>query len=81
MFYAIYFFQRYENINTIKISYVYVEHEDMENSIVLERKYLENYVKELFDMIHAAENDKIFVKNESHLCNWCDFKEHCSTEQ
>ena len=79
MFYAIYFFQRYKNADTIKISYVYVEHE-MENDIVLERKYLQNYINDLLHLINNVEKDVKFVKNPSKLCDWCDFKTHCSED-
>ena len=80
MFYGIYFFQRYENIDTIKISYVYVEHEDMENDIVLERQYLDTYVSQLLELINNVENDSIFVKNPGRLCDWCEYKTHCNQD-
>lgn len=80
MFYAVYFFQRYEKINTIKISYVYVEHEDMENDLTLERKYLDTYMTELIELIIAVENDEDFNKNETPLCEWCEYAIHCSTD-
>lgn len=80
MFYGIYFFQRYPNIDTIKISYVYVEHENMENDIVLERKYLDTYVSQLVELITNVETDEEFLKNPSKLCDWCQFKTHCSTD-
>lgn len=80
MFYAIYFFKAYKNINTIKISYVYVEHTDMENDVQLERKYLNSYISQLKELINNTENDVDFIKNITPLCNWCDFKEHCSKD-
>lgn len=80
MFYAIYFFQRYSNINTIKISYVYIEHEDMENDIILERQYLNRYIDELMQLINNAENDDVFVKNPGRLCEYCDFRSHCKSD-
>ena len=81
MFYGIYFFQRYENVDTIKISYVYIEHENHENSIVLERQYLETYVKQLIELIHNAETDEEFKKNPGPLCNWCEFRTHCNSDK
>lgn len=77
MFYAIYFFKRYPNIDIIKISYVYVEHEDHENTMILERKFLQNYIDELTGLINDIENDTEFNKNESKLCDWCDYNEYC----
>jgi hypothetical protein len=76
MFYAIYFFKLYPKIDTIKISYVYVEHDGMENDITLERKYLDNYIKQLMKQINEAESDVEFKKNPTKLC---DYKEHCAT--
>lgn len=78
MFYGIYFFQRYPKIDTIRISYVYVEHEDMENDLVLERQYLRRYIQELTEMIKKVEEDQTFPKNETKLCEWCSFRTHCS---
>lgn len=80
MFYGIYFFQRYENIDTIKISYVYIEHEDHENAITLERQYIDTYVSELLELVNATENDIDFIKNPGPLCNWCEFKSHCNND-
>lgn len=80
MFYAVYFFKTYPKINKIKISYVYVEHEECENSMILERQYLDNYIKELHDLIKSAENETSFPKNECRLCDYCEYKEHCDTE-
>lgn len=79
LFYAIYFFRRYPNIDKIKISYVYVEH-DLENGLMLERQYLLNYVKQLTDLIRAVETDTTYVKTPSRLCDWCDYKEYCSKD-
>lgn len=79
MTYAIYFFQRYEKLQTIKIRYVYVEH-NLENPIILERKYLQNYINELMTNINNAEHDELFVKNKTKLCEWCDFEEYCDSD-
>jgi CRISPR/Cas system-associated exonuclease Cas4 (RecB family) len=81
MFYAIYFFKTYPKIDTIKISYVYVEHNESENDITLERKYLSNYIKQLMKLIENAENDVEFKKNPTKLCDWCDYKEHCANDK
>lgn len=80
LFYGIYFFQRYPTINTIKISYVYIEHEDHENDMVLSRAYLDSYISQLMELIDNVENDNVFNKNESKLCDYCDFKDHCSSD-
>ena len=80
MFYAIYFFKAYENINTIRISYVYVEHEGRENDIILERQYLDTYVKQLTDNIRLVEEEESFDKSVGVLCKWCDFRTHCEQD-
>ena len=80
LFYGIYFFQRYENIDTIKISYVYVEH-NLENIMTLERQYLDNYVEQLTSIIKDIEADKAFEKVVTKLCGYCDFKDHCSKDK
>jgi len=79
LFYAIYFFRRYPNINKIKICYVYVEH-DLENEMILDREYLFNYVKQLTDIIIATESDREFPKSPSRLCDWCDYQQHCAKD-
>lgn len=80
MFYAIYFFKRYPAINKIKISYVYVEHEDHENSLELTRDNLSNYVSELMGLITNVETDEHYNRNPSKLCGYCDFNKHCSQD-
>lgn len=77
MYYAIYFFQAYPTIDSIKVSYVYVEHENMENELLLERKYLQKYVNDLVLLIKRAEGDEVFDKTESPLCDWCPYQNHC----
>ena len=81
MFYAIYFFQRYPAINKIKISYVYVEHENSENFVILDREFLHNYIHELINSIQTVETDKVFIKNSSRLCSYCQYKEHCANDK
>ena len=80
LFYAIYFFYSYPKINNIKLSYVYVEH-NLENTIILERKYLDNYINDLISLIEETENDVEFKKNETNLCEWCPYKEYCSNSE
>lgn len=76
MFYSIYFFQKYNKIEHIDISYLYVEH-DSENKITLERKYLDRYVSDLTKIINELEFDSSFDKNKTKLCDWCEYKEYC----
>jgi hypothetical protein len=79
-FYSIYFFQRYPDISKIKISFVYVEHDDLENDIILERQYLGQYIDQLLTLISNVEEDVQYKKNINKLCHWCDFKTYCDTD-
>lgn len=74
--YAIYFFNKYKKIDKIKISYVYVEH-NLENSMLLERQFLDNYTNQLQGLISPLENDQSFNKNVSKLCGYCQFRDIC----
>lgn len=76
MFYAIYFFIKYEHVDIINISYIYIEH-NLENKMKLERKYFNNYVKTLIDSIKNIENDIVYNKNITKVCSYCPFEEHC----
>lgn len=82
MYYGLYFFQRYPNVNTICISYVYIEHENMHNDLTLERKYLNDYKTKLIKAISEIENEEVFprtIKNYK-LCDWCEFQLHCEQD-
>lgn len=78
--YAIYFFMTDSSINTIKISYVYVQH-CQENSLMLKREYLPQYLKSFLEVIKKLEDDSEFERNPSKLCDWCDFRELCKSDQ
>lgn len=75
IFYALYFFKKY-NIEKIRISYIYVE-QNLENSMILERKYLSNYIEALMTMINNVENASEYTK-KIKFCSWCPYKNHCS---
>jgi len=76
LFYAIYFFHKYPKINRINISYVYIEHE-LNNNLLLDRKFLNIYERTLKSLISVVEKDNTFNKNESRLCEWCDYRQFC----
>jgi len=78
-FYAIYFFMVYPNIDKIKLAYVYIEH-GLQNDILLERKYLDNYIDGLMELINNLEKEEDFDKNPSRLCSWCPFQSHCKDD-
>ena len=58
MWYALWFFQKYSKLDKIKITYQYIEHTNSDNSILLERKYLNDYKKSLLDNINKIETDE-----------------------
>jgi len=78
MFYAIYFFKKYSKVNTIIIKYIYIEH-NLDNSMKLERKYLDNYCNSLNKSINSAESSN-FEKKSSKLCDWCSYKNYCDND-
>lgn len=44
-------------------------------------EYDENKVKEFFEEIKILEKDTIYEKNETKLCDWCDYKEYCQSDE
>lgn len=81
IFYALYIFKKY-NVETIKIRFVYVEHLK-ENTMILTREIVENYTNLIKENIKKIENtikENNFTKNETKLCDWCDYKEICKKE-
>ncbi|MCI8486263.1 MAG: PD-(D/E)XK nuclease family protein [Clostridia bacterium] len=43
--------------------------------------YDENKVKEFFEEIKTLEQDETYEKNETRLCDWCDYKEYCQSNE
>lgn len=43
--------------------------------------YDENKVKEFFEEIKKLELDETYEKNETRLCDWCDYKEYCQSNE
>lgn len=43
--------------------------------------YNENKVKEFFEEIKKLEQDETYEKNETRLCDWCDYKEYCQSNE
>lgn len=78
LYYAIYFFLKEKKINTIRISYVYIEHQ-LENNIYLEREFLDKYIKNLKSEIYSVETSE-FEKKPNQFCYNCQFNEHCTKD-
>jgi CRISPR/Cas system-associated exonuclease Cas4 (RecB family) len=80
LFYSIGLFDKLpENIESIELVYVYVEHNKVQKKTVY-RKDVEKYKKALLNTISKIEKDETFPKNESPLCDFCDFQELCSLD-
>lgn len=43
--------------------------------------YDENKVKDFFEEIKTLEQDETYEKNETRLCDWCDYKEYCQSNE
>lgn len=43
-------------------------------------EYDENKVKEFFEEIKILEQDNTYEKNETRLCEWCDYHEYCKSD-
>lgn len=77
LFYQIYYFLRTE-ASKIRISFCYIEHM-LENDLILERKYLNNYISTLLEQIYNTENSD-FKPNFSRLCDWCPYTKICQSD-
>ena len=75
LLYSLYFFKKYPEIDKIRISYIYVEH-NLENSMILERKFLDSYIAILSKMINNVETATEYNR-KTCFCNWCPYKNLC----
>lgn len=57
--------------------------EELKNKILQLKKveYEQSKVNEFFEEIKLLEQDNIYEKNETKLCDWCDFKEYCKSNE
>lgn len=74
--YSVYALQEYEKELSI-CNYAYVEHDHFVDHSFYSNS-LEEYKKKILDNIEQIENDNVFKKNVTKLCNWCDCKELCN---
>lgn len=44
-------------------------------------EYDENKVKRFFEEIKVLEQDNTYNKNETKLCDWCDYKKYCQSNE
>ena len=72
--YAIYLFEQYPDVETIRTAFVYVEHNNKEKVYTFDRSHLSVLKKKILEKIVNMENEKKFSKKESRLCDYCDFR-------
>lgn len=77
--YGIYFFQKIPELQQLKISFVYVEH-DHENSLILDRKYLEHYKEIFLNLVEDIETSD-YPKKKQFLCKYCGYCKYCELEE
>lgn len=82
LLYAIWGFLKYENINTINCSFVYIEHLK-ENKVIYHRKDLKSYIEKYIEYINKIESDESFEKIKSKQCDYCEYRKfkHCIEEK
>jgi len=80
--YALWFFRQFKDINEVKMSFVYIEH-NQEYKHIFKREYLQNYAKMFSNKIIAIEKCENFTKNETKLCEYCDYRKQnfCYTDK
>lgn len=44
-------------------------------------EYDEKKIKEYYEQIKILEKDKKYEKHETKLCEWCDYKEYCRSNE
>jgi ATP-dependent exoDNAse (exonuclease V) beta subunit len=71
--YALWFFRKYPEIQEIKMTYVFVEHLK-EHVYTFKRQYLQNYATLYSNKIIKIEKCEDYVKNETKLCDYCDYR-------
>jgi len=75
LYYAPWMFAEFPT-ETINIQYLFVEH-DKKLIKQLSRDKIKNYQLFIVKNISEIEKDEEFKKEESKLCDWCDFKDLC----
>jgi len=78
--YAIWVFNTFADIDTVKADYVYVEHGER-HRFEFSRNNYNNYSQLYAQKIKKIESETEFNKNPTRLCDWCDYKgKHCNPQ-
>lgn len=72
MLYALWIMKKYPQVNTVKSTYSYIEHNTRNTKIFtrVEMEYIEKYFT---DKLNTIENENNFPKKVTKLCLWCDY--------
>jgi CRISPR/Cas system-associated exonuclease Cas4 (RecB family) len=79
LYYSIPMFGLNPNLEKVILCYAYVEHNKI-NTKVITRDNLSKYKQALKNTVNKIEKDSLFEKNETALCDWCDFQDHCQKD-
>ena len=74
--YSIYFFERYNTLEKINISYVYVDH-GIANSLEILKSSIPRLKQYFLDIVHSIETDEKYSPMPTKLCHWCPFEKIC----
>ena len=75
LYYASWYFTNFP-VDNISIVYAFVEH-NTELKYELTRDRVKHYNKLLLKNISEVEKEQQFPKEESPLCDYCDYQDHC----
>lgn len=80
--YSVWAFIKYPHINKVRTAFVYVEHGNEEKEYIFYREHFEVILKKVVEKIVNVELAKKFPKNETKLCEYCDFRKkgYCDPE-
>jgi len=74
--YAMWMFLHNENINTIRTSFYYVEH-DKETVFIYKREDFNDITEYFINIINNIEGTEKFKERMSGSCTWCDYQNMC----
>jgi CRISPR/Cas system-associated exonuclease Cas4 (RecB family) len=79
LYYSIGMFSANPNLEKVVLAFVYVEHNKMNLKIVT-RDELPRYKQSLYNTTDKIEEDVVFPKNQTHLCDYCFYRHHCDSD-
>jgi len=76
LWYSLGLFSKNPHLEKILLVFAYVEHNKI-NTKTVQRKDINRYKQALYNTIDKIEQDQEFEKNETTLCQYCDYFEVC----